>query len=96
MNPRQLDQIGQDIERLVGEAEAAATGAGNEGKAALQQLRERLGDVLDGARSRLDDVQYGVRDAARTTDRYVHDQPWPVIGAALVVGVLAGLLISRR
>jgi ElaB/YqjD/DUF883 family membrane-anchored ribosome-binding protein len=96
MNPRQLDQIGQDIERLVGEAEAAATGAGNEGKAALRQLRERLAVVLDGARSRLDDVQYGVRDAARTTDRYVHDQPWPVIGAALVVGVVAGLLISRR
>jgi ElaB/YqjD/DUF883 family membrane-anchored ribosome-binding protein len=96
MNPHKQEQIEQDLQRLVGEAEDAAATAGKEGSAAMRQLKERLSAVLDGARERLDDVHYGVRDAARTTDRYVHDQPWPAIGAALVVGLVAGLLISRR
>jgi ElaB/YqjD/DUF883 family membrane-anchored ribosome-binding protein len=96
MNPRQLEQIEQDLERLVGEVEAAAQTTTRGGSAAMQQLKDRLAAALDGARDRLGEVQHGVRDAARTTDRYVHDQPWQAMGAALVVGFLAGVLISRR
>ena len=35
------------------------------------------------------------RAAARVTDEYVHENPWPVIGAAIVVGFLAGLLVTQ-
>ena len=94
MNPRQVEQIEQDLKRLVGEVESAAESAGNDGSAAIRQLKERLSSALDGARERLDDVQYGMRHAVRTTDRYVHDQPWPAIGAALALGLVAGVLIS--
>jgi ElaB/YqjD/DUF883 family membrane-anchored ribosome-binding protein len=34
--------------------------------------------------------------AARATDDYVHDNPWQAIGAAAVVGLILGALISRR
>jgi ElaB/YqjD/DUF883 family membrane-anchored ribosome-binding protein len=99
MKPSQVEQIEQDLKRIVGEVESAAQSAGEEGSAAVRNLKQRLGVALDGARERLDDMQYGLRDAARTTDRYVHDSPWQAVGAAAVVGFLAGIVVamgSRR
>jgi ElaB/YqjD/DUF883 family membrane-anchored ribosome-binding protein len=34
--------------------------------------------------------------AARATDEYVHENPWRSIGFAASLGVVVGLLISRR
>jgi ElaB/YqjD/DUF883 family membrane-anchored ribosome-binding protein len=34
--------------------------------------------------------------AVEAADDYVHTHPWPVIGMAAGVGLLIGLLISRR
>jgi ElaB/YqjD/DUF883 family membrane-anchored ribosome-binding protein len=33
---------------------------------------------------------------ARTTDGYVHENPWKAIGVAAGLGVLVGLLAGRR
>jgi ElaB/YqjD/DUF883 family membrane-anchored ribosome-binding protein len=33
---------------------------------------------------------------ARATDDYVHEHPWRAVGAAAGVGLIIGLLISRR
>ena len=94
MKASQVEQIEQDLQRIVGEVESAAQTAGEEGSAAIRSLRERLCSALDGARERLDDVHYGVRHAARTTDRYVHESPWQAIGAAVAMGFLAGVMVG--
>jgi ElaB/YqjD/DUF883 family membrane-anchored ribosome-binding protein len=93
MKASQVEQIEHDLERLVGEVESAAQTASEEGSAAIRNLRHRLGAALDGARERLDDVHYGVRHAARTTDRYVHESPWQAIGAAVAVGFLDVVIV---
>ena len=36
------------------------------------------------------------KDAAKATDDYVHENPWQAIGIAAAVGLVAGLLMSRR
>ena len=36
------------------------------------------------------------RQLTRTTDTYVRDNPWQVVGIAAVVGVVLGVLMSRR
>ena len=36
------------------------------------------------------------RDAAKQADQFVHDKPWQAVGIAAAVGLVAGLLISRR
>ena len=36
------------------------------------------------------------KDAAQAADRYAHDEPWRVAGAALAVGAVVGFLLSRR
>jgi ElaB/YqjD/DUF883 family membrane-anchored ribosome-binding protein len=48
-------------------------------------LQELEGDTVDRA-----------RDAARATDDYVHDHPWMSITISAVIGLLLGMLLSRR
>lgn len=49
------------------------------------RLQELEGDTLDRA-----------KNAARVTDDYVHDHPWLSIAIAGVMGLLLGMLLSRR
>jgi ElaB/YqjD/DUF883 family membrane-anchored ribosome-binding protein len=53
--------------------------------AAKLRLQELEGEALDRA-----------KEAARYTDDYVHDNPWRSIGAAALLGFVAGLLMNRR
>jgi ElaB/YqjD/DUF883 family membrane-anchored ribosome-binding protein len=55
----------------------------------LQQAVEQLADLQDAAVAQ-------VKEAAQATSDYVRDNPWKSIGVASGVGLLIGLLISRR
>jgi ElaB/YqjD/DUF883 family membrane-anchored ribosome-binding protein len=54
----------------------------------LEELREVAGDAGGYALER-------AREAAVTTDRYVHKYPWQAIGVAMAAGIALGFL-SRR
>lgn len=75
-----------------------ATAHQTEGKVA--ELRERISDNLRDARHKLADAEDAIkektREVARATDDYVHEHPWSAIGAAAGLGLVVGLLISRR
>ena len=53
--------------------------------AAKLRLQELVGEAVDRA-----------KEAARYTDDYVHENPWRSIGAAALLGFVAGLLMNRR
>ena len=36
------------------------------------------------------------KEAARATDDFVHEHPWKAVGIGAAVGVIVGMLISRR
>ncbi len=82
-----------DAEGLLREA-AAASGE------RADELRELALKSLRATREALYDTQDAVlargRKAARATDDYVHDNPWQAVAASGLVGLLLGLLISRR
>jgi len=65
-----------------------------------QELRARAAESLRATREALHDTKLSVvrqgKKVAHEADEYVHDNPWQVITAAGVVGLLVGLLISRR
>lgn len=66
----------------------------------LQSLATRLDGLASKAKTVVTNVTDGVADraraAARTTDDWVHDEPWKAIGIAAVVGLGVGLIVSRR
>lgn len=73
--------------------------AGNLGEKA-REARARLEKGIKAAKERLAEIQkQGVEQAkaaAKATDQFVNDHPWPSVGVAFVVGALVGLVIGRK
>ena len=66
----------------------------------IKLLRQRIDDgmsnVRDSAVRAAQEAARQAKDAALAADRYAHDEPWRVAGAALAVGALVGFLLARR
>jgi len=64
------------------------------------ELRAKAVESLRATREALHDTKVSVlresKRVAREADEYVHDNPWQAIAAAGVIGLLVGLLVSRR
>jgi ElaB/YqjD/DUF883 family membrane-anchored ribosome-binding protein len=93
-------------ERLMEDMRVAVADAEELLKATASQTGERIiaarlkaGESLQIAKTRLAEVQASVVEkvkvAAKTTDDYVHDNPWQSIGMAAALGLVLGALISR-
>lgn len=90
---RDLKAVIEDAEALL-QATAAQTGDRIDG------LRARASESLEQAKARLrateDEALEQVREAAANANEYVRANPWQAVGVAAGVGLLLGLLISRR
>jgi ElaB/YqjD/DUF883 family membrane-anchored ribosome-binding protein len=94
------DKLVQDLKIVISDAEellrATASTAGEKVVAA----REKVQESLQRAKVKLAEVEDVIIDsgkqAARATDEYVRDNPWRAVGIAAGIGVIIGMLISRR
>ncbi|MCZ2104714.1 MAG: DUF883 family protein [Burkholderiales bacterium] len=89
-----------ELERLVGDLRKLMASKELDGIPEIKQLRQRLDEgvqsVRDATVRAAQDAADRAMDAARTADRYAHDEPWRVASAALAVGALVGFLLARR
>jgi ElaB/YqjD/DUF883 family membrane-anchored ribosome-binding protein len=89
------------LNRIVAQAEELLKTLGEEGGAAAEAVRQRVVRTVHQARARVGDASVRAKaaagDAARATDRYVHDNPWKSIAygaaAGAAVALIAGLLL---
>lgn len=92
--------LAQDFDNVVSDAQELLKTIGNEGDARLVDAKKRMQASLAVAKDRLSELQAtvtdGARAAAKTTDDYVHENPWAVIGAAAAAGLVVGYLLARR
>lgn len=94
------DKLVADLKVVMADAEEllriTASQAGEKAAAA----RERIQASLTTARAKLSDAERVVADktrqAARVTDEFVHENPWQAVGIAAAVGLVLGVLISRK
>ena len=90
----------QDLERLVSDLRGLLASNDLDSIPQIGALRERIDEGLNRARdSAVQAAQEAARqakEAAVAADRYAHDEPWRVAGAALAVGALVGFLLARR
>lgn len=99
-NPVNTDKLVQDLKVVVADAEellrATASQAGERAVAA----RTRIEQSLERAKVKLAEVESAVsdrtREVAHATDEYVHEHPWTAVSVAAGIGLVIGLLISRR
>lgn len=89
---RELNQVLKDAEELLKNSEQQA----GEG---FHSAKDRLEASLKTAKHEIhrieDKVVKTVKESAKATDNYVHENPWKTAGIAAGVGVLVGLLIAR-
>ena len=94
------DKLVADLQRVIGDAEELMQATAHQTEGKVVELRERISENLRDARHKLADAEAVIKERtaemARATDDYVHDHPWSAIGAAAGVGLLVGMLISRR
>jgi ElaB/YqjD/DUF883 family membrane-anchored ribosome-binding protein len=61
---------------------------------------QTIGDGLEQGRAAMEEVQAIVvertRECIDATDAYVRENPWRAVGIAAGVGVIVGMLITRR
>jgi len=98
LNPK--DKLVADLKVVVADAEELLAATAHQTGEKVAVLRERMQENLRNARHRLADAEDAIkaktREVAKATDHYVHEHPWTSIGVAAGVGLLLGLLISRR
>jgi ElaB/YqjD/DUF883 family membrane-anchored ribosome-binding protein len=94
------DKLAQDLHILVRDTEellAATTGDAGE---KVRELRQRLGAALESAKLTAADLEEraldSVKEGARQTDRVIRDHPYETIAIAFGVGLLLGVVITRR
>jgi len=94
------EKLLEGMKAALDEAEGFLRDAAASSGEQAQELRARAVESLRATREALHDTKLSVvrqgKKVAREADEYVHDNPWQAITAAGVVGLLVGLLISRR
>ena len=94
------DAAESDVHKAISGAEDMLAQAANATGEKAAELRGRALEQLKALREKMTDAQHAALEkgkaAAHATDDYVHDHPWRSILAAASLGVVVGLLISRR
>lgn len=89
-----------ELEKLVSDLRGLLSNRDLDGLPEIKVLRKRLDDgmhqVRDSAVQAAQEAAWQAKEAARMADRYAHDEPWRVAGAALAVGAALGFLLTRR
>jgi ElaB/YqjD/DUF883 family membrane-anchored ribosome-binding protein len=66
----------------------------------IARVKAKVKIALAAAKSALADgaaqVRSQAREVSRTTDTYVRDNPWQVVGIAALIGMAVGILFTRR
>lgn len=94
------DEVISDIKLIVSDAEALLKATANQGGEKLAEVRTKAEESIKVVKARISSAQTELlvqtKAAAKATDVYVHENPWQAAGVAAGIGVMIGLLISRR
>lgn len=87
-----------ELNRVITQAEELLKTLGEEGGAAAEAVRQRVSRTVSQAKVRLseagDRVRGAATDAARSTDRYVHDNPWKAMAYGAAIGAAFALIAT--
>ena len=93
-------QLLDDFAKVVSDAEgllkAVRDVPGEKADAMRASVEARLGAAKERLRQIQDDAIDKTTAAARAADEYAHENAWPLIGAAALVGFLFGLWVRDR
>lgn len=100
MNTVQKDKLMGDLRLVIADAEELLRMTADQAGESAADIRSRVQARMNQAKTDLIHLQEAAvakaKAAGHATDEFVHENPWKSIGIAAGVGLLMGLLVSRR
>ncbi|OLO04024.1 DUF883 family protein [Salinicola socius] len=94
------DRIRDDLHDIGDQGQALGRDLRDDAQDAIEEARlqseEQYARMAAEARRRNRRFKRSANQSLNECDRYVHENPWPSIGAATLAGAVIGLLIGRR
>ena len=93
-------QLVAEFKAVIADAEALIRATAGQGGDKVDQVRSKAEASLASAKDKLEDMHEDLiekgREAVKATDDYVQENPWKAVGIAAGLGLVIGLLVSRR
>ena len=93
-------KLAADLKVLIADSEELLRASAGQAGEKVAAARDRIQASIATAKVKLADAERvameKTKEAAKVADEYVKDNPWQAVGIAAAVGVVLGLLISRR
>ncbi len=94
------EKLVEDLKAVVDDAEALLKATANQTGEKIAEVRAKAEESLKTAKVRIaeegKEIIEKAKSAAKSTDEFVHAQPWKAVGIGAIAGFAIGLLISRR
>lgn len=88
-----VEDIGNDVKGVLDNIELAAN---PQIKALRQRVEAKVAIARELAAEKSKLAAKKAKEAATSANAYAHDEPWQIAAGALAVGLLVGLLLSKR
>ena len=100
INDTSKQKLVADLKLVVADAEELLRATASQAGEKVSAARERIQASLGTAKVKLAEAERVLvdktKDAAKSTDEFVRDNPWQAVGIAAAAGLVLGVLISRR
>ena len=94
------DRLIEDFKAVMHDAEELLKATASQTGDKIGAVRARTEETWREARRKLSEMESNIVDraksAAKATDHLVHENPWQSVAIATAVGLMLGMLISRR
>ncbi|KMJ44217.1 YqjD family protein [Xenorhabdus khoisanae] len=94
------EDLRAELQSLADTLEEVLNNSGDKSKAELEKLRSKAERTLKDARVTLNDASDKLIDQTKElaghADNYVRENPWTGVGIGAAVGIVLGVLLSRR
>jgi ElaB/YqjD/DUF883 family membrane-anchored ribosome-binding protein len=91
-----IERLMADVKVLARDAEAVLHATAGQAGDKLGDLRDRLSSALESAKATCRRLEEKAVAGAKAADETIRDHPYESIGIAFGVGLLIGVLVSRR
>jgi len=89
-------RLAGDLKLVMRDAEDLLKATAGEAGEKVKEVRNRLASAMESARETCEKLQDKTVQTARATDHVIREHPYESIGIAFGVGLLIGVLVSRR
>ncbi len=90
------EKMKEDLRVLLRDAEELLKATAGDMSDKAKEARSRLGETLEKAKATCHRLEEKTVATAKATDRVIRDHPYESIGIAFGVGLLIGVLVTRK